>query len=124
MQSDDPVLVHNKQSGKYLTPGTYLGGTVLSPSDVSSPSSPLNQSTIHVGNNVVVSPPPFPVVFNDKDYVNNLEYEPGMGTGKAAYFPSGWYGLLEPGKAVWGGIPDSSQIKGIGSTLQSVALCE
>jgi hypothetical protein len=38
--------------------------------------------------------------------------------------PAGYYSLVAPGQAVWGGIPDISQIKDVSPALQSFGLGE
>jgi hypothetical protein len=126
-QSCSPiVLVHDKSSAKYLTPGTYLAGTIFSAADVAllHASSPLNQTTLEVGHNIVVSPPPSPVLFANRNYVGDLQVGGQGGSWKSTFMPAGYYSLVAPGQAVWGGIPDISQIKDVSPALQSFGLGE
>lgn len=115
------MLVHDKHSGKYLTPGTFLAGTILSPADMSfiDPSSTLNQTTVKVGNNIVVSSPLEPVIFRGINYAETAQLGERAGS---AYFPNGYYGLVEPGKALWGGVPDISQVRGISGSIKRFSL--
>lgn len=62
---------------------------------------------------MLVSLPSRPVTFSAVLYAGVAQvYEsqsPVRGW-SSAYLPEGWYGLLKPGQAVWGAIPDIRQM--------------
>lgn len=94
------VLASDVESKVYLTPGRFTPGH----DDISSST---NQSISHSNDQVVISTPPQPVFFTSTKYRGGLAEDDEW---TSAYLPEGWYGLVEPGKALWGAIPKSGHL--------------
>jgi len=116
------VLAYDKTTETYLSPGTYLPSSPLSQTEIQTihPSSITNATSVHVGISLVVLPPPQPLLYPEDNYAGAV----GKGEWKSAYFPPGFYGLVEPGKAVWGSIPRSKELRGVSNLIKRVGLGE
>jgi hypothetical protein len=119
------VLAYDRGQLTYLTPGTYVAPTPLSNYDLSllypkSSATPANITSLHIGSSLVVVPPPKALLFSESKYKGDVTEDPTAW--KSGYFPDGFYGLVEPGKAVWGAVPDVKQLRGASTTLRRVGL--
>lgn len=100
------VAVHDKTLSRDYIPGYY-------------PDLQLTKSDLTLGPNLTVStdsssgltiyPPQRPVLFGSKNYAGGSEGG-GSGAWESAYLPEGWYGLVAPGQAIWGAVPDRRQL--------------
>jgi hypothetical protein len=97
------VVAHGLNSVDF-TPGTYPI------SDYTSSELQLRNTTLASdAKSYTISLPVSPVLFNKKAYHDLVPTDDGDWS--SAYFPDGWYGTLAAGQAVWGAIPDKSQLR-------------
>ncbi|ORY26154.1 insulin-like growth factor binding protein [Naematelia encephala] len=104
-----PLLAADKATDKHLIPGTYTA----SDSSSLSPTSFTNQTIAHTTSSLVISPPPQPITFTGKDYTGYDYGYGGVNWGEdwsSLFLPEGWYGVLQPGKVLWGAIPDTGDL--------------
>lgn len=105
------MLVYDKDHHQYLTPGSYDVNTV----SVNPPTVALNQSFKIGGQGVIIGDPRYPVTFPQANYKGHGTGQPAgsdPGSWQSAFFPPGWYGIVAPGQAIWGAIPDKTQLPG------------
>lgn len=118
------MLTYDRSTKMHLTPGTYVAPSPFSSDEIRNinPTSEVNITSIHIGVSLVVAPPPQPLLFS-KDMFNG-EVVRNQTAWSSAYFPQGYYGLLEPGRAIWDAVPDRDQLTGGSKSLLGVGLCE
>lgn len=119
------VLAYDRGQRTYLTPGTFVAPMPLSDYDLSllypkSNATGANVISIHIGGSLVIVPPPQALLFSESSYKGDVTEE--YTAWKSAYFSEGFYGLFEPGKAVWGAVPDARQLRGGHTSLLRVGL--
>ena len=114
------VLAYDKTTETYLTPGAYLPPSPLSQTELHTiyPQSTTNITSIHVGVSLVVLPPTQSLLYSKNNFAGDLSED----RWNSAYFPPGFYGLVEPGKALWGSIPRSKELSGISHTIKRMGL--
>jgi len=95
------VLAHSLSTD--LLPGTYTSSD-YSPSSLDT----RNLTTTSTYDTFTLNLPSTPVIFSSKNY-----HDPTSGDWSSAVFPDGWYGLISPGLAVWGGIPVRGELRNI-----------
>jgi hypothetical protein len=60
--------------------------------------------------------PSEPIVFSSKAYHSPSSLS---GEWQSAFLPEGWFGLVTPGQALWGSIPDKRQLKNLPAKSKS-----
>jgi hypothetical protein len=66
-------------------------------------------STTTAGSTFTLSLPSRSLIFSAKNYHTPLQ----SGEWTSAVFPDGWYGLINPGLAVWGSIPNKGELRNL-----------
>ena len=101
-QADQVVIAHSSSAD--LIPGSY-------------PSSEYPLSSVELRNlsatsseTLDLSLPSTPLVFSGKYYHGLSAVE---GDWSSAYLPEGWYGLVKPGLALWGSIPNRGELRNL-----------
>jgi hypothetical protein len=67
-----------------------------------------NLSSSTTADQLTISLPSTPLVFSEKYYPHPIPLSSQDWT--SAYLPDGWYGLVAPGQAVWGSIPNKKEL--------------
>lgn len=119
------VLAYDRGQLTYLTPGSYVAPNPLSNDDLSmlypkSNATYANITSLHIGSSLVVVPPPRALLFSRSNYKGDVAED--LVAWRSAYFSQDFYGLLGPGKAIWGAVPDVTQLRGASTSLRKVGL--
>lgn len=117
--STDPVVAFDKNSNNYLIPGTYVGNY--------DPVVSLNQTISATTTGVVIHPPSNPITFAATNYKSKVTPQtPGSSASSwnSFFLPEGWYALINPGQAIWGSVPDRSQLLDANLPIQQFAAGE
>ncbi|WVF71185.1 hypothetical protein IAT40_005985 [Kwoniella sp. CBS 6097] len=109
-KSSSSLLAHESSGERHLTFGTYSNSESSSANFQVSEILNITQSS----DSFQINPPSHPVGFPKTNYfgkeANWTDGNWNLEDWKSLYLPNGWYGVLQGGKVVWGGINDKGEL--------------
>jgi hypothetical protein len=108
-QADQEVIAHSSSAD--LLPGLYPSSTYsFSSLDLRNSSATSSDSTLDI------ALPSTPLIFSSKNYHDPILVD---GDWSSAYMPEGWYGIVNPGLALWGSIPNRGELRNLPAKSKS-----
>ncbi|WVQ99677.1 hypothetical protein IAU59_006816 [Kwoniella sp. CBS 9459] len=107
-KSSSSLLAHESSGSRHLALGTY--------NEPSSPNFEVSEilNITFASDPLQINPPSRPVGFPNLNYFGEEEaWMDGSWSSndwKSLYLPTGWYGVLQGGKVIWGAVPDKGEL--------------